>query len=161
MESKRPMCQLGRILSGIAYLSRRTKLGHFKPNNASKTGEDALMINALIALRSLRLCWIHCTRLRFVLSLDLELCSSLNNPTDFPDNMDGAMNKPAYLNEHIDNCKCLQLRTSLHVDIKPDNRIFHFSSTQLKKVGVRLRGSAERHLGLPIEHLHQEQKRRR
>lgn len=62
MESKRSMCQLGRILSGIAYLSRRTKLGHFKPNNASKTGEDALMINALIALRSLRLCWIHCTQ---------------------------------------------------------------------------------------------------
>lgn len=65
---------------------------------------------------------------------NLELCSSLNNPTDFPDNMDGAMNKPAYLNEHIDNCKCLQLRTSLHVDIKPDDHIFHFSGTQLKRL---------------------------
>eukprot|EP00984_Skeletonema_dohrnii_P024478 scaffold13607_cov117-Skeletonema_dohrnii-CCMP3373.AAC.2 len=75
--------------------------------------------------------------------------------------MDGAMNKPAYLNEHIDNCKCLQLRTSLHVDIKPDDHTSNPMITQLKKVGVRLRGSVECHLGLPIEHLHQEQKRRR
>jgi hypothetical protein len=130
------MWQLGRILSGIAYLSRRTKLGHFKPNNASKTGEDDLMINDLCTyIHIIAICVGSIVQgCDLYLVSNLELCSSLNNPTDFPDNMDGAMNKPAYLNEHIDNCKCLQLRTSLHVDIKPDDHIFHFSGTQLKRL---------------------------